>query len=176
MAPGGHSNSETRIRDEHTESPPTAADAGLDDVARMPRLLQDNTHLLQEGDTTSIFQRVKDKRSSGEYHFDRYETMQLFNLCFYQVEIRPLESGIFDLLKSKDKDQTKLLNLANKINLLRQLLKEYSKPKREGMVLHESNKDVHVLLSYLSTSLWPSRWPRKVRRSMTRPSVAVLKS
>ncbi|KAG9232001.1 hypothetical protein BJ875DRAFT_497863 [Amylocarpus encephaloides] len=119
-APGGHnlSNLETRTREEHTGSPPTAADARSDDVARMLRLLQD--------DTMSIFQRVKDKRNSGEYHFDRYETMQLLNLCFYQVEIRPLESGIFELLESKDKDEDTLLDLANKISLLRQLLKEYN--------------------------------------------------
>ncbi|RYP93878.1 hypothetical protein DL770_000074 [Monosporascus sp. CRB-9-2] len=134
-------NSETQISDGHTQSSPTATDACLDDVTRILPLLQDNT----------ILQRVFDKRRSGEYHFDRYESMQLLNLCFYQAEIRPLEHDIFKCLESqaesqakdqpedhpedqaKDqaKDDDKLRNLADKIRLLRQLLREYSKPECE---------------------------------------------
>lgn len=125
---GGPSNSRPRRPNEYTESPPTQATSHSDEVERM-------LHLLREGNNIpSILQRVSDKRSSGEYHFDRYETMQLLNLSFFQLEIRPLESNIFELLRYNDKDEGKLSVLATKICLLRQLLKEYSKPKLKRVV------------------------------------------
>jgi hypothetical protein len=122
------------LHNEHIINPPTAADVHSDEVARLLCLLQDDRQLM------SILQRVKDKRSSGEYRFDRYETMQLLNLCFYQVEIRPLEHNIFELLESKVEDEDRLFNLAKKISLLRQLLKEYSKPNMRDWFCMRGNK------------------------------------
>ena len=72
-ARGGPSKLETQTPGEHTESPPTPADPRSDDVARIHHLLRED--LLEEKDIFTILHRTRDKRKSGEYRFDRYETM-----------------------------------------------------------------------------------------------------
>jgi hypothetical protein len=80
----------------------------------------------EEGDKIStIWRQVKEKNSDGgHYNFERFESMQLLNLCLLQHDLRMLAKEIFRTIGNSDEYPAELLQ--DKVERLRPMLKKYS--------------------------------------------------
>ncbi|KIV99207.1 uncharacterized protein PV09_09071 [Verruconis gallopava] len=52
-------------------------------------------------DTSTIWQQVHDKNETGQWNFERFESMQLLNLCLLQHEIRETSEEIYDVVRER---------------------------------------------------------------------------
>lgn len=72
----------------------------------------------------TIWEQVKEKNESGQYNFERFESMQLLNLCFLQDDIRKLALEVYALADRSSEFQA--AEVRKQVERLRPLLKEYS--------------------------------------------------
>ncbi|KAH0536827.1 hypothetical protein FGG08_006325 [Glutinoglossum americanum] len=84
----------------------------------------------------TTWEQVKLKNASGHYNFERFESMQLLNLCLLQNDLRNLSREIFTVIGSSSKYPAERLH--GKTERLRSLLKEYN----EALIA------VHEIMSY----------------------------
>ncbi|TKA81839.1 hypothetical protein B0A49_01069 [Cryomyces minteri] len=90
--------------------------------------------------TSTIWTSVEQRNNSGHYNFERFEFMQLLNLCLLQEDIRGVAKDIFELVGSEHAPIEYLRDLVEK---LRPMLKNYN----EGLI------QVHEIMSYPKASL-----------------------
>ncbi|KAK5005387.1 hypothetical protein LTR16_004243, partial [Cryomyces antarcticus] len=74
------------------------------------------------GLTNTIWTSVEQRNNSGHYNFERFEFMQLLNLCLLQEDIREVAKDIFELVGSEHAPVEYLRDL---IGRLRPMLKDY---------------------------------------------------
>ncbi|TKA81836.1 hypothetical protein B0A49_01066 [Cryomyces minteri] len=79
------------------------------------------------GLTSTIWTSVEQRNNSGHYNFERFEFMQLLNLCLLQEDIREVAKDIFELVGSEHAPDEYSRDL---IGRLRPMLKDYN----EGLI------------------------------------------
>ena len=78
----------------------------------------------EEDTIGSIWRQVMARNEFGHYNFERFESMQLLNLCLQQHELRALADEIYRVIgSSTDYPADKL---RGKVSRLKPMLKEYS--------------------------------------------------
>ncbi|MCJ1388813.1 hypothetical protein MMC18_001663 [Xylographa bjoerkii] len=82
--------------------------------------------------TSSIWEQVRVRSQSGNYNFQRFESMQLLNLCLLQHDIRMVSKEIYKKINRSDVYPAEELD--EEIAKLRPLLKDYN---RSLMQVHE---------------------------------------
>jgi hypothetical protein len=74
----------------------------------------------------TIWEQVKERNSTGQYNFERFESMQSLNLCLMQHDLRKLTNEIFGALNDNQDVYPHDGPMREKIARLRPMLKEYS--------------------------------------------------
>ena len=136
-----------------TESETTASDK------QRPSRWNGNTNQQQENaeddPIASIWKQVMTRNEEGHYNFERFESMQLLNLCLQQHELRLLAEEIYDVIGSGD--YYPAAKLRGKVARLKPMLKEYSMYLRSPklvllsdpiVVLDENLIAVHEVMAF----------------------------
>jgi hypothetical protein len=84
-------------------------------------------------DTSTIWRQVHDKNETGQWNFERFESMQLLNLCLLQHEIRETSEEIYDVARERaaiegywEVEDFPIDRVKEPAARIRSLLKEYS--------------------------------------------------
>jgi hypothetical protein len=84
-------------------------------------------------DISTIWRQVHDKNKTGQWNFERFESMQLLNLCLLQHEIRETSEEIYDVVRERatiegywDIEEFPADRVKKPTAQIRLLLKEYS--------------------------------------------------
>lgn len=94
--------------------------------------LQKDPYQSQIPDVSTIWRQVNEKNKTGAYNFERFESMQLLNLCLLQHEIRTLSEEVYHTIRKHAHDEETWdcdypeEVLKEPVERLRPLLKEYS--------------------------------------------------
>ena len=120
-------------RDQYNASQISEAHATTDHEGKFKPTLERDQHYpesLNPNDpdnesTSSMWEQVRVRNQSGNYNFQRFESMQLLNLCLLQHDIRMLSKEIFKKINHSDVYPDEELN--DEIVKLRPLLKDYSR-------------------------------------------------
>jgi hypothetical protein len=113
---------------------------------------QENT---EDDPIASIWKQVMTRNDEGHYNFERFESMQLLNLCLQQHELRLLAEEIYDVIGSGD--YYPAAKLRGKVTRLKPMLKEYSRylqnpmltlPSDPIVVLDENLIAVHEIMAF----------------------------
>lgn len=95
--------------------------------ARRPRNTEGRNPLHIRAPRETIWKQVEERNYSGNYNFERFESMQLLNLCIMQYEIRKLSNDIFEVMHEGGEDEFPYDQLESRIESLKPMLKNYSK-------------------------------------------------
>lgn len=130
----------------------------------------------EEDTMGSIWEQVKYRNEFGHYTFERFESMQLLNLCLQQHEIRGLADEIYRVIGSGNHYPADMLR--GKAGRLKPMLKEYSTYSPESRQLtgaDESLIAVHEVMGYPKADISTiSPWDKTLVANIPRLMVGCL--
>jgi hypothetical protein len=103
-------------------------------------------HAVQRGTSPDRFQidtiweQVKERNSAGQYNFERFEAMQLLDLCLLQHDLHKLAGEIFGAVKDNKDVYPDNDPMREKFARLRPMLKEYSTSQSKVTVSRQTDR------------------------------------